>query len=76
MQIELNEILIRDFRRKDAEPLHSIVRAIVKFMKDWSENAKNPEDFYGFIDWLQTKKASTDIFENKRYAIVLKKQTN
>ena len=75
MQIELNEILIRDFRRKDAEPLHSIVResAIVKFMKDWSENAKNPEDFYGFIDWLQTKKASTDIFENKRYAIVLKK---
>lgn len=52
MQIELNEILIRDFRRKDAEPLHSIVResAIVKFMKDWSENAKNPEDFYGFID--------------------------
>ena len=42
MQIELNEILIRDFRRKDAEPLHSIVResAIVKFMKDWSEMPK------------------------------------
>lgn len=74
MQIELNDLLIRDFHRKDAKLLHSIVREseIVKFMKDWSENAKNPEDLYGFIDWLQTKKASTDIFENKRYAIVLK----
>ena len=74
MHIELNEILIRDFERKDAASLHRIVREkeIVGFMRDWSENAKNPEDFYGFIDWLQTKSESTDIFENKRFAIVLK----
>lgn len=74
MRIELDDILIRDFERKDAELLHTIVREkeIARFMKDWSENAQKPEDLYGFIDWLQTKKESTDIYENKRYAIVLK----
>lgn len=74
MRIELNDIVIRDFERKDAEILHRIVREkeILRFMKDWSENAPRPENFYGFIDWLQTQKESTDIYENKRYAIVLK----
>lgn len=41
-------------------------------MKDWSRNAPLPEDFYEYIDWLQTKKDSVDIYENKRYAIALK----
>lgn len=74
MRIELNDILIRDFERKDAILLHAIVREIeiARFMKDWSENAQKPEDFYGFIDWLQTKKDSTDVYENKRYAIALR----
>ena len=74
MYIELKDIQIRDFERKDAETLHSIVheKEIVRFMKDWSENGRKPEDFYEFIDWLQTQKDSTDIFENKRYAVVLK----
>lgn len=75
MYIELNEIVIRDFERKDADLLYTIVREkeIVRFMKDWSENAPQPQDLFGFIDWLQTQKESTNIYENKRYAIALKK---
>lgn len=74
VHIELDEIIIRDFERKDASALYTIVREkeIIKFMRDWSENAPTPQDFYNYIDWLQTKKESTDIYENKRYAIVLK----
>lgn len=75
MYIELNEIVIRDFERKDVDILHSIVREkeIVRFMKDWSENAPQPKDFLEFIDWLQTQTESTNIYENKRYAVALKK---
>lgn len=74
MYLELDDIIIRDFKRKDASFLHSIVREreIVRFMRDWSENAPEVEDLYGFIDWLQTQRESTDIYENKRYAIALK----
>lgn len=74
MRILLADILIRDFERKDARLLHSIVREkeIYRFMKDWAGNAPEPKDFYPFIDWLQTKKESADIYENKRYAVVLK----
>lgn len=75
MNIILDEIVIRDFQRKDAEQLYRIVREskIIRFMKDWSENAPTPVDFYGFIDWLQTKKESKNVHENKRYAIVMRK---
>lgn len=74
MRIDLDDIIIRDFERKDAELLHRIVRekGILRFMKDWAENAPNVEDLYGFIDWLQTRKDSIDVFENKRYAIASK----
>lgn len=74
MYIELDDLIIRDFERKDAKLLHHIVREkeILRFMRDWSENATEVEELYGFIDWLQTQKESTDIYENKRYAIVLK----
>ena len=73
MRLETNHIIIRDFERKDAENLFRIVREknILRFMPDWAENKDSPESFYGFIDWLQSKKDSTDIYENKRYAIVL-----
>jgi ribosomal-protein-alanine N-acetyltransferase len=73
MRILLGDITIRDFKRKDAGFLWKIVheRDIVRFMKDWSENSQSPKDFFGFIDWLQTKKDSTNVYENKRYAIVL-----
>ena len=69
MNIVLDGIVIRDFQRKDAEPLYKIVREseIIRFMKDWSENAPTPEDFYGYIDWLQTKKDSTDVYEIKQF---------
>ena len=67
MRIERNEIVIRDFERKDAPQLFSIVReeGIRRFMRDWSENSSRPEDYYGFIDWHQTKKESRDVYENK-----------
>ncbi|MDF2944636.1 MAG: acetyltransferase, ribosomal protein N-acetylase [Herbinix sp.] len=73
MKIELDRIVIRDFERKDAQLLYHIVRekGIIRFMRDWSEDSPTPESFYGFIDWMQTKKASTNIYENKRYAIAL-----
>lgn len=74
MHIETDELVIRDFQRKDAEALYRIVREkeIVRFMKDWSEHAEKPEDYYEYIDWLQTKSESTDVRENKRYAVALK----
>lgn len=73
MRIETNHVIIRDFERKDAENLYRIVREknIFRFMPDWEENSDSPESFYGFIDWLQSNKDSTDVYENKRYAIVL-----
>lgn len=74
MLIETQDIIIRDFDKKDAKLIYDIVheKEIVRFMRDWSENTQKPEDLYGFIDWLQTQKESTDIYENKRYAIALK----
>jgi RimJ/RimL family protein N-acetyltransferase len=73
MRIDMGDILIRDFERKDAQALYRIVRetGIVRFMRDWSENSPATENYYGFIDWLQTQKDSTDIRVNKRYAIAL-----
>lgn len=73
MRITTKNIIIRDFERKDAENLYQIVRErdILRFMPDWSENQNSPRDYYGFIDWLQTQKDSTDVYRNKRYAITL-----
>lgn len=73
MRIETRNIIIRDFERKDAENLYSIVRekGIIRFMPDWSTNSDSPQGYYRFIDWLQTQKESTDIYENKRYAIAI-----
>ncbi len=73
MRIATANIIIRDFERKDAENLYRIVRerGILRFMKDWSEHCDSPEGYFGFIDWHQTQKESTDIYKNKRYAIAL-----
>lgn len=74
MFIDLDDIVIRDFERKDAALLFKIVREkdILRFMGDWASHSKVPEDYYEYIDWLKSKSDSTDIYENKRYAIVLK----
>lgn len=73
MKIETNHVIIRDFERKDAENLHRIVREknIFRFMPDWTENGDSPQSYWGYIDWHQTEKNSTDIYKNKRYAIAL-----
>lgn len=74
MRIETNKIVIRDFERKDAENLYRIVREdeILRFMPDWSEGGDSPKSYWGYIDWHQTKKDSTDVYENKRYVIALR----
>lgn len=74
MHIETDRLIIRDFEHKDSTQLFKIVwqKNMLRFMKDWSENSPLPEAFKGYIDWHQTQKDSTDIYENKRYAVVLK----
>jgi ribosomal-protein-alanine N-acetyltransferase len=53
--------------------LNRIVREknIFRFMTDWTENNDSPQGYWGYIDWHQTQKNSTDIYENKRYVIAL-----
>lgn len=74
MRIETERLIIRDLERKDQEQLFKIVwqKNVVRFMRDWSENSPNPESFDGYIDWHQTQKESTDVYECKRYAITIK----
>ena len=74
MKIITDRIIIRAFEHKDAESLYRIVHQpdIVRFMKDWSEGKNSPQDYLGFIDWQQVHNNSTDIRENKRYAVALR----
>ena len=69
-----DRIIIRDFERKDKENLYRIVwqKDVVRFMRDWSEYNPKVESFNTYIDWHQSQKDSKDIYENKRYAVVLK----
>lgn len=73
MRIETDKIVIRDFQRKDAENIYRIVREkeILRFMPDWSEIGDSPQSYFAYIDWHQTQKNSTDVYENKRYVIAL-----
>ena len=73
MYIKTERLIIRDFKRGDEEQLYKIVwqKDVVRFMKDWSEHSPSPEAFHGYIDWHQSQKNSTDVYENKRYAITL-----
>ncbi|KAF5054548.1 Acetyltransferase (GNAT) domain protein [anaerobic digester metagenome] len=74
MYIDLGDIVIRDFERKDAPSLHRIVRekGILRFMRDWSEGGAHPEGYYGFIDWMQKHKDNTNVWQNRRFAVVQK----
>ena len=74
MYIETEQLVIRDFAYKDAKQLYKIVwqKDVVRFMRDWSENSPAPESFREYIEWHQKQKDSTDVYENKRYAIALK----
>ncbi|GHU81045.1 hypothetical protein FACS1894191_7520 [Clostridia bacterium] len=71
MHIKTQNIIIRAFERKDAENLCRIAREknIIRFMPDWAEERTLPHEYYGYIDWQQSQKDSTDIYKNKRYAI-------
>ncbi|MDL2273325.1 GNAT family N-acetyltransferase [Oscillospiraceae bacterium OttesenSCG-928-G22] len=73
MRIERQNIVIRDFERKDAEDLYRIVREknILRFMPDWAEGKASPQDYYSYIDWRHSQRDSTDIYEDKRYAVAL-----
>ena len=75
MLIETERFIIRDFEYTDIDKLMKIVwqKNVVRFMKDWSENSKVEGRLAGYIEWLQSQKESIDIYENKRYAVVLKK---
>lgn len=74
MRLETSHLIIRDLSRKDEEQLKKIVwqKNVVRFMKDWSENSSIPGRLRDYIDWHQTQVDSTDVYENKRYAVALK----
>lgn len=74
MRIETERLVIRDLEPKDEEQIVRIVwqKDTLRFMKDWSEHSKIPGNIKEYIEWHQTQKDSTDIYENKRYAITLK----
>ncbi|MGN0753457.1 MAG: GNAT family N-acetyltransferase [Aristaeellaceae bacterium] len=76
MHLETDRLIIRDLARKDQEQLYRIVwqKDVVRFMRDWSENASSPEAFDSYVDWHQTQKDATDVYVCKRYAITLKGQ--
>ncbi|UNK20313.1 GNAT family N-acetyltransferase [Paenibacillus sp. N3/727] len=73
MFLKTDRIIIRDLERKDKENLYKIVhqKNLVRFMRDWSEDNSSPESFNDYIDWHQSQKESNDVYENKRYAVVL-----
>ncbi len=74
MHLETERLLIRDFESYDESQLRKIIwqENVVRFMKDWSENSLVPGRLSGYIEWLKTQSDSTDVYENKRYAVVLK----
>lgn len=73
MLLKTDRIVIRDLEKRDKENLYKIVwqKNLIRFMRDWSENNPTIESFNGYIDWHQQQKESKDIYENKRYAVVL-----
>ena len=74
MRIETDRLIIRDLEKKDKEQIFKIVwqNEVIRFMKDWSENIPSADSLEGYIDWHQTQKESTDMYECKRYAVALK----
>ena len=76
MYIETKRLIIRDFELMDEEILRKIIwqKEVIRFMKDWSENSMINGRLSGYIKWLNSQSKSKDIFENKRYAVVLKEE--
>ncbi|MDO4460426.1 MAG: GNAT family N-acetyltransferase [Clostridia bacterium] len=74
MKIETERLIIRDLERKDQPDIARIVwqESVMKFMRDWSENIPDAESLNGYVDWHQSQKESTDVYQAKRYAITLK----
>lgn len=74
MFIETERLTIRDFKVEDEEALRKIIwqKNVIRFMKDWSENSKVEGRLTGYLQWLSSQSESKDIYENKRYAVVLK----
>ena len=74
MRLETDRLIIRDLRRGDESRIQAIVRQrdVVRFMRDWSENCSVEGRLARYIDWHQTQADSTDVYENKRYAVALK----
>ncbi len=74
MHIETPRLIIRDLEQKDKEQIFKIVwqKNVVRFMHDWSENIPDAESLTGYVDWHQSQKDSTDLYESKRYAITIK----
>lgn len=74
MLLETRRLRVRDLDFKDKENLFKIVwqKDVVRFMKDWSEDNPNLESFHNYINWHQQQKDSKDVYQNKRYAVVLK----
>lgn len=74
MRIETDRLVIRDLEQKDKEQLFKIVwqKEVIRFMRDWSEHIPSAESLTGYVDWHQTQKESTDMYECKRYAVALK----
>lgn len=73
MYIKTENIVIRGFSKKDIENLYAIVRqeAIYRFMPDWADDFKNPQDYEPLIDWFIKQQDTTDISIGRRYAVVL-----
>ena len=71
MRIETERLVIRDLERKDQEQLFKIVwqKNVVRFMRDWAENSPNPGSFDGYVDWHQSQKDSTDVYESIGFEI-------
>lgn len=74
MRFETKRLIVRDLTHKDEDRLRTIAlqKGVVRFMRDWSENISVDGRLLSYIDWLQTQADSTDVYENKRYAVVLK----
>jgi len=72
MKIKTKRLIIRDFERKDAKNILNISKEknIARFMCDWSKNMNSAEDYYGFIDYIQTQNP-VGKNANKRFAVVL-----
>lgn len=74
MHLITERLIIRDFSQDDKPALFDMIWQpnVVRFMRDWSEHTTDAEKLTGFIEYMQSKSACTDVRENKRYGIELR----